>query len=173
MIDLKRQATEIVERYPEGRSRSALLPLLHRAQERDGYLSEDAMVEVASILKLTTAEVRSVATFYSMYHLKPKGRHVISVCHNIACSLKGAEQLIDGIEKHLGIVPGETTSDGVFTLERVECLAFCDRAPMLQVDYDTMHGPVHAHSVETLLSRLEPEPDQFDMFAPEFLPEDS
>lgn len=172
MIDLKYQSADIIELYPDGRSRSALLPLLHKAQERDGYLTEGAMVEIARILRLTTAEVASVATFYTMYHLKRKGRHVISVCHNLACSMNGADALIAGIEEHLGVASGETTADGEFTLERVECLAFCDMAPMLQIDYDAMHGPCDLARVESLLASVRAEPAELDMFGPDFPPED-
>lgn len=153
-IRLAAEATKLIERYPPGRSRSALVPLLHLVQERDGYVTEEGMTEVAEILEITSAQVRSVATFYTMFHLKPKGRHVIGVCQNLACTLNGAEDLIDSVERHLGIKCGETTRDGQFTLERAECLAACDLAPMLQIDYQTMHGPLSGHAAVTLIESV-------------------
>jgi NADH-quinone oxidoreductase E subunit len=141
-LSLAPLAREFVARYPEGKSRSALLPLLRAAQERDGYVTRDAIGEIADILEISPAEVSGVASFYHMLKLRPKGRHVVSVCHNLACSLVGAESLIGALRSHLGIEPGETTADGEFTLERAECLAACDLAPMLQIDYDWMVGPL-------------------------------
>lgn len=142
MIDLAERAQEIIGRYPPGRSRSALLPLLHLAQQRDGYLTQQGIDEVGSILTLSPAEVTAVATFYTMLHRSRKGRRVVSVCHNIACTLSGAEEVISAIENELGIKCGTTTADGAITLERAECLARCDLAPMMQVDYDEMIGPL-------------------------------
>lgn len=153
-VDLAGRAKEIVARYPTGRARSALLPLLHLVQERDGYVTEHGMKEVAEILGITAAEVSSVATFYSMYHLRPKGRHVISVCHNLACSLLGAERLIAAFEETVGAPAGGTSPDGEITLERAECLAACDMAPMIQIDYDHMMGPVAVDEVSSIVARL-------------------
>ena len=153
-MNLSAEAEKIIERYPPGRSRSALLPLLHLVQERDGYVTEEGMSEVGAILEITSAQVRSVATFYTMFHLKPKGRHVIGVCQNLACTLNGAEDLIDSLEGHLGVQCGETTGDGQFTLERAECLAACDLAPMLQIDYQTMHGPLTRDTAVALLESV-------------------
>lgn len=151
-IDLAAEAKAIAAKYPPGRSRSALLPLLHLVQERDGYLTDAGMAEVAEILGLSTADVRSVATFYTMYYLKPKGRSVISVCHNIACTLMGAERVVDALESRLGIRCGQTTPDGAVTLERVECLAACDLAPMLQVDHDRMIGPIDPTDIAEVIA---------------------
>lgn len=152
--DLATKAKEILRRYPTGRGRSALLPLLHLVQDRDGYVTEQGMRDVAQILGITPAEVNSVATFYSMYHLRPKGRHVISVCHNIACSLAGAERLIASFEENLGTAAGQMSADGDVTLERVECLAACDLAPMIQIDYDQMSGPIRIEEVPKILKDL-------------------
>lgn len=151
-IDLAAEAKTIVAKYPPGRSRSALLPLLHRVQERDGHVTDAGMAEVAEILGLSTADVRSVATFYTMYYLKPKGRSVISVCHTIACTLMGAERVVDALESRLGIRCGQTTPDGAVTLERVECLAACDLAPMVQIDHDRMLGPIDPADVAEVIS---------------------
>ena len=149
------QAQEILARYPPDRGRSAVMPLLRLAQERDGWVTPGAITEIGDILGLTSAEVLAVASFYSMYHLKPKGRHVISVCHNLACNLMGAERVIEHLEDTLGVgSEGETTADGAFTLERAECLAACDSAPCLQVDYDALHAKVTPESVEALIEEL-------------------
>ena len=132
-----------------------MMPLLRLAQERDGWVTPDAITEIGEIIGLTSAEVLAVATFYSMYHLKPKGRHVISVCHNLACNLMGAERVIEHLEDTLGVgSEGETTADGAFTLERAECLAACDAAPCLQIDYDALHAKVTPESVEALVEEL-------------------
>ncbi|MCW3037132.1 MAG: nuoE [Actinobacteria bacterium] len=131
------------------------MPLLRLAQERDGWVTAEAMAEIGDILGLSSAEVLAVASFYSMYHLKPKGRHVISVCHNLACNLMGAERVIEHLEDTLGVdSEGETTADGAFTLERAECLAACDAAPCLQVDYDALHAKMTPESVEALVEEL-------------------
>jgi NADH-quinone oxidoreductase subunit E len=154
-VSLTDQAQEILARYPPDRSRSAVMPLLRLAQERDGWVTPEAITEIGSILGLSSAEVLAVASFYSMYHLKPKGRHVISVCHNLACNLMGAERVIEHLEDTLGVgSEGETTVDGAFTLERAECLAACDSAPCLQVDYDALHAKITPESVEALVEEL-------------------
>jgi NADH-quinone oxidoreductase subunit E len=148
-------AKEILARYPPDRGRSAVMPLLRLAQERDGWVTPEAIAEIGGILGLSSAEVLAVASFYSMYHLKPKGRHVISVCHNLACNLMGAERVIEHLEDTLGVdSEGGTTADGAFTLERAECLAACDAAPCLQIDYDALHAKVTPESVEALVEEL-------------------
>lgn len=152
---LKEASVEILARYPAGRGRSAIMPLLRLAQERDGYVTSEAIAEVGEILGLSSAEVLAVASFYSMFHLKPKGRHVISVCHNLACNLMGAEGIIEHLEEVLGVgSEGGTTADGAFTVERAECLAACDAAPCLQVDYDAMHAKVTPEGAEALVEEL-------------------
>lgn len=123
---------ELVSRYPD--KRSALLPALWVAQEvYGGYLTADAMREVAEHLELPPAEVAGVATFYTMYNKEPVGRHRIEVCHNVSCMVLGAEELIHHCEHKLGIASGETTPDGTFTLDRVECLGACCNAPAVQI----------------------------------------
>ena len=127
------KATEIVNRYPEGNRKSALIPLLHLAQnEFGGYLSVEAMDYVARFMNLQPIEVYEVATFYSMFNLKPVGRFLLEICHTGPCAIRGAENLIDTLKMKLGVEVGETTPDGMFTLKRVECLAACGYAPMLQ-----------------------------------------
>jgi NADH-quinone oxidoreductase E subunit len=152
--DLKERASAIIRRYPSGRSRSALLPLLHLAQRRDGHITQAAIQEVAEILGLSTADVTGVATFYHMLHMKPKGRHVISVCHTLACSLAGAEKIITALERSVGVSCGQSSSDGELHLERAECLAHCEIAPMIQIDYDTMIGPVTEGSLAEILDQV-------------------
>jgi NADH-quinone oxidoreductase subunit E len=128
------KAKEIIARYPEGRQKSALIPILHLAQEQnDNWLSAEAMDCVASILNIKPIEVYEVATFYSMYNLKPVGKHVLEVCQTGPCMVSGADDIIDYIKEKLGINVGETTTDGMFTLKTVECLGACGYAPMLQL----------------------------------------
>lgn len=124
---------EIIKRYPEGKHKSALLPVLHLAQaEFDGWLSDDVMNYVASVLQLNPIEVFEVATFYSMYNTKPVGKYHLEVCQTGPCMAVGSDDIIDYIGKKLGIKVGETTADGMFTLKAVECLGSCGTAPMLQ-----------------------------------------
>lgn len=125
---------KIIKRYPEGRQKSALLPILHLAQaEFGGWLSPETMDYVASILHLQPIEVYEVASFYSMYNLRPVGKCVLEVCRTGPCMLRGADDIVEYLENKLGIKDGETTDDGMFTLKTVECLASCGTAPMMQV----------------------------------------
>jgi NADH-quinone oxidoreductase subunit E len=125
---------EIVARYPEGKQKSALIPVLHLAQEEfGGWLSAEAMDYVASLLKLEPIEVYEVATFYSMYNLKPVGKYLFEVCQTGPCMLNGSDNIIDYIKQKLNINVGETTADGLFTLKTVECLGACGYAPMMQL----------------------------------------
>jgi NADH-quinone oxidoreductase subunit E len=125
---------EIIKRYPEGKQKSALLPVLHIAQhEFGGWLSAPAMDYVASLLQIKPIEVYEVATFYSMYNLKKVGKCMIEFCHTGPCMLKGVEELIDYTEKKLGIKKGQSTPDGKFTIKGVECLGACGYAPMAQI----------------------------------------
>ena len=127
----------IIKRYPEGKHKSALIPVLHIAQaEFDGWLSAQTMDYVASVLNIQPVEVYEVASFYSMFNLKPIGKCHIEVCRTSSCWLRGAEELIDHLEKKLKIKVGETTPDGMFTLKTVECLGSCGTAPMMQVGAD-------------------------------------
>src|SRR3954467_774916 len=127
------RAREVIARYPQ--QRSALIPLLHLAQEQDGYLAEDAMTHLAELLDVTPAEVLGTASFYEMFKREPVGRYLVGVCTNISCLLNGAYELLEHAETRLGVRDGGTTDDGVFTLESMECLAACGGAPCLQVNY--------------------------------------
>jgi NADH-quinone oxidoreductase subunit E len=130
-------ANSIIERYPANRKKSALIPLLHLAQaEFDGWLSPQSMDYVASLLGILPIEVYEVASFYSMFNLKPVGKCLLEVCRTAPCWLKGADDLVQHLENKLKIKVGETTSDGMFTLKTVECLGSCGTAPMLQCGAD-------------------------------------
>jgi NADH-quinone oxidoreductase subunit E len=132
--DKLKKVQEIIARYPDGKQKSALIPVLHLAQEEfGGWLSAEAMDYVASLLSLEPIEVYEVATFYSMYNLKPVGRYLFEVCQTGPCMLNGSDQIIDYIKEKLGIGVGETTADGLFTLKTVECLGACGYAPMMQL----------------------------------------
>jgi len=127
------EVQQIIARYPEGRHKSALLPVLHLAQQEfGGWLSTEAMDYVAGLLQLQPIEVYEVATFYSMYNLQPVGKHLLEVCQTGPCMLNGSEAIVAHIYERLGIRPGQTTPDGLFTLKTVECLGACGYAPMLQ-----------------------------------------
>lgn len=128
------KVNEIIARYPEGKQKSALLPLLHLAQDSfGGWLSAETMDYVAELLQITPIEVYEVATFYSMYNTKPVGKYLFEVCQTGPCMLNGSDNIIDYIGKTLSIKPGETTTDGLFTLKTVECLGACGYAPMMQL----------------------------------------
>jgi NADH-quinone oxidoreductase subunit E len=125
---------EIIARYPEGKHKSALIPLLHLAQEEfGGWLDVPSMDYVAGLLDIKPIEVYEVATFYSMFNMKPVGKYVLEVCQTGPCMLNGSDQIIDHIKNKLGIQAGETSADGLFTLKPVECLGACGYAPMMQL----------------------------------------
>lgn len=130
LVEFKR----LVARYPDGKQKSALLPILHLAQNTfGGWLSVESMDYVAELLNLIPIEVYEVATFYSMFNLKPVGKYMFEVCQTGPCMLNGSDEIIAYIGNKLGIKPGETTSDGLFTLKTVECLGACGYAPMMQL----------------------------------------
>jgi NADH-quinone oxidoreductase subunit E len=128
------EVQRIIGFYPEGKQKSAVIPVLHLAQkEFGGWLSAETMDYVASLLQLEPIEVYEVATFYSMYNLKPVGKYMFEVCQTGPCMLNGSDDIIKYIHEKLGIKPGETSSDGMFTLKTVECLGACGYAPMMQL----------------------------------------
>jgi NADH-quinone oxidoreductase subunit E len=126
-------AGRIIARYP--RPKSALIPLLHLAQQQDGYVADDAMEHLAELVGITPAEVLGTCSFYEMFKREPVGKFLVNVCTNISCVLVGADELLAHAEQRLGLTAGETTADGTFTLEGVECIAACTEAPCLQVNY--------------------------------------
>jgi NADH-quinone oxidoreductase E subunit len=133
MSDFAAEVREVAAQYPE--SRSAVLPALRLAQERHGgWLPPDAFIEVADALDLTPGYCKGVATFYDMFHLEPVGRHLVEVCTNICCGLRGAQDVLAAFEAELGIAPGETTADGEFTLRAVECIGGCGWPTVVAVD---------------------------------------
>ena len=129
-----KEVQRIISFYPEGKQKSAVIPVLHLAQQEfGGWLSVETMNYVASLLNIEPIEVYEVATFYSMYNLKPVGKYMFEVCHTGPCMLNGSDNIIKYIGDKLGIKPGETTADGMFTLKTVECLGACGYAPMMQL----------------------------------------
>jgi NADH-quinone oxidoreductase subunit E len=148
------KAKWIVSRYPEGKQKSALLPLLHLAQEQNNnWLSTEAMDYVAEFLNIKPIEVYEVATFYSMYNMKPVGKHLLEVCQTGPCMVSGADDIIDYIKQKLNINVGETTADGMFTLKTVECLGACGYAPMLQLG-ENFREHLTKEKVDQLISEL-------------------
>jgi NADH-quinone oxidoreductase subunit E len=149
--ELRQEADRIIAKYPN--PRSAVLPLLFLVQSVDGYLTEDGMREVAGILDLTPAQVLASASFYTMLKKRPQGEYLISVCRNIACTHRGAGKVLSALEERLGVDEGGTTDDGRFSLETAECLATCDGAPSLQVNYEDFYDVTPDAAVE-LVDRL-------------------
>lgn len=144
----------IISRYPEGKEKSALIPILHLAQDEfGGWLSPQSMDYVADLLKLRPVEVYEVASFYSMFNLRPVGHYVLEVCQTGPCCLNGADDIIQYLKDKLQISSGETTTDGMFTLKTVECLASCGSAPMMQIG-KKYHENLTPSSIDLLLSEL-------------------
>ena len=142
-------------RYPENQRRSAVLGALRAVQHEEGYLSTPMMDAVAEYLRIPAMEVYEAASFYSMYELKPVGRHTIAVCDNVSCMLRGADRIIEHLEKKLGVKLGESTADGRFYLKREEeCLAACCGAPMMQVDH-VYYENLTPERVDEILAKLE------------------
>ena len=153
MSSLYDEIQEVRARYPEG-SRSAVLPALRLAQERDGWLSRATLEEVADALEVTPAFCYSIATFYDMLHLEPVGRHTIDVCTNLPCALSGAQRVVEAFESELGIRAGETTPDGEVTLRTVECLGGCGYATVVAVD-DRYRQHVRPDTVPEIVGGLD------------------
>jgi NADH-quinone oxidoreductase subunit E len=130
-------ASEIIGRYP--RSKSAVIPLLHLAQEQEGWVTREAMLQIADLTGVTAAEVLGTGSFYEMFKFHPVGRYMVNVCTNISCQLLGGEELLNHVESTLGISAGDTTEDGLFTVEEVECVAACTEAPCFTVNYRYFH----------------------------------
>jgi NADH-quinone oxidoreductase subunit E len=126
----------ILAKYPAGQKRSAVMPLLYLAQRENGYLTKQSLQDIADVLDLSTTEVASIVGFYSLYYDKPAGRYRVQVCTDLPCALRGAEEFLEKLCENLGIRVGDTTADGLVTVEHVMCLAGCDKAPMFQVQSD-------------------------------------
>jgi NADH-quinone oxidoreductase subunit E len=157
------RAREIVARYPK--SRSALLPMLHLVQSEEGYVSAEGVGLCAEVLGLTKAEVGAVATFYTMYKRRPCGDFLVSVCTNLSCQLLGGEQIYEELKEHLGVGHDQTTPDGTITFEHAECLAACDFAPVVTVNYEfyDFQTPESAKALVEAIQRGErPKPTRGD-----------
>ena len=146
---------DVVSRYPEGKQKSALLPILHFVQAEFGWVSAPAMDNVADYLKIQDIEVYEVATFYSMYFMRPQGKYMLEVCRTGPCCLVGAEKIMDHIEQKLGVKEGDVTPDGLFSWRGVECLAACGYGPVLQISPEyTFYEKLTNESVDQLISDL-------------------
>jgi NADH-quinone oxidoreductase subunit E len=146
-----RLAREIIGRYPK--ARSATIPLLHLAQEQDGYVTNEAMSHIGELVGASSAEVFGTASFYEMFKFEPVGKYLINICGTMSCALLGAEELMHHAEERLGIKMGSTTADGKITLERAECQAACTEAPCLQVNYRYRYR-VTPDQLDTLIDDL-------------------
>jgi NADH-quinone oxidoreductase subunit E len=149
----------ILEKYPE--KRSAVLPLMYLAQEAYGYLSKEAMVDVADNIGIDPTEVLSLAGFYTLFYEEPVGKYVLEICNDLPCALRGADEFVDIACEKLGIGVGETTPDGLFSLKTVMCLAACDKAPMLQVNLK-YEEELDEEKFDALISRLRAASDEND-----------
>jgi NADH-quinone oxidoreductase subunit E len=139
--ELREQAGEIMARYPKGRERSAMMPLLYLAQSAEGRVSREGLREVADLLGLKTAEVEAVASFYTMLRLRETGKHVVSVCTNLSCALRGAKDVYEAAHRAAGMPRGrECSDDGLFTIHEEECLGLCEHAPAVQIDFAAHDG---------------------------------
>ncbi len=156
---VKKQIDHWIAKYPPQQKRSAVVAALLLAQEKNGgWLSDSVMNEIATYLELTRIEVYEVATFYDMFELKPVGQHKISVCTNIACMLRGSDDILAAIKNRLNIDPGQITADGKFYLREVECMAACTSAPMCQIDDKKYHENLTPQKMLELIDQLDREP---------------
>jgi NADH-quinone oxidoreductase subunit E len=158
------EARAIIGRYPAGRERSAIMPLLYVAQSLEGHVSRDGLREVAGLLGITTAEVEAVASFYTMFRLRPTGRHLINVCTNLSCMLRGAKDVYEAAHQAAGMAHGqELSEDGLVTLHEEECLGVCEFAPAVQIDFAN-HDNVTPQRMRELIEALRagqvPEPSR-------------
>lgn len=149
----KAKLEEIAARYPPEHRRSAILPAIYLAQQQLGYLTANAMREVASTIGCTPAEVDDVVSYYTMFHTKPVGTYLLQVCRTLSCALNGAERLTEALQEKLGIKPGERDASGEFTLLEVECLGACDRAPVVMINDHWQEG-VQPDQVDRLIDDL-------------------
>jgi len=149
---MMQQMNEVVKKFPQDKEKSALIRILHIAQAEYGWVSVPVMNKIAEFLKIKAIEVYEVATFYTMFHLQPVGKHVLEVCRTGPCMLVGSDQLIEHIEKKLNIKVGETTSDGMFTLKTAECLGGCGYGPLLQCR-NKYHEHLSIEKVDALIEQ--------------------
>ncbi|MFA6086412.1 NADH-quinone oxidoreductase subunit NuoE [Mucilaginibacter sp.] len=153
--ELISQFADVVSRYPEGKQKSALLPILHLVQAEFGWVSVPAMDKVAEYLSIQPIEVYEVASFYTMYFLKPQGKYMLEVCRTGPCEIVGATPIMEHIEETLGVKEGDVTPDGLFSWRGVECLAACGFGPVLQIGPEyTFYEKLTTESVDTLINDL-------------------
>jgi NADH-quinone oxidoreductase subunit E len=150
--ETREKAREIIARYPK--TRSALLPMLHLVQSEEGFVSPEGITLCADELGLTKAEVAAVATFYTMYKRRPVGDYLVSVCTNTMCGVLGGDKAYEAVSEHLGVGHDETSADGRFTLEHAECLAACDYAPVMTINYE-FFDQIDADSAVDIVRRLQ------------------
>jgi NADH-quinone oxidoreductase subunit E len=143
---------KVLVKYPADRKKSAVMPLLYLAQRDGGHVTKHDLAEIGEILGMTTTEVASIVGFYSLYHDKPAGKYRIQVCNDLPCALRGADEFLEKLCENVGIQVGETTDDGLVTIEAVMCLAGCDKAPMFQVQ---SYDGIEYHEDQTVESTLE------------------
>ena len=155
--ELVEKANLIIELYPE--KRSALGPLLYLAQEKDGHISNDSIVEISNLIGITEVQVKSVASFYSMYKEEQTGKYLLSVCKSISCEINDSRSVINSVKDFTGLENYETDSDKVFTFEEVECIGACGGAPAVQVNYETVEGLTPEKSIQMCEWLKEERPD--------------
>jgi NADH-quinone oxidoreductase subunit E len=148
IVELSKNAESIIQKYPH--KRSAVLPLLHLVQSVDGYVSNNGIEFIANVLDLQISEIASVSSFYSMFRKSPGGKYVIGVCKTALCAVMGADKLLANLSKYLDIKNGETTPDGMFTLEEIECNAACDYAPVVMINWEFMDNQNTQSVIETI-----------------------
>ena len=140
------RAKKIIELYPQ--KRSALGPLLYLAQEKEGYIDDDSVVEISKLIGITEVQVRSVASFYTMYKQEPSGKYLLSVCKSISCEINNSKEVIDNIKEFTGLANNETDIESTFTFEEVECIGACGGAPAVQINYETVEGVTPTKALE-------------------------
>jgi NADH-quinone oxidoreductase subunit E len=150
--DTEKKFQWLLTRYPQ--KKAVLIPLLHHVQNEVGYLSSEAMEYVAKRMELSPARIKEVASFYSLFRFKPCGKFTLQVCQNLSCHLLGAENVIEKIKEKLSISEGDVSADGLFSLERVECLASCSTAPVMQVNNWDFHENLDVEKIEKVLEAL-------------------
>jgi NADH-quinone oxidoreductase subunit E len=150
----RQEAADLIARYPEGQARSALLPMLHLVQSEQGYVTPDGIAFCADTLGITKAQVAAVATFYTMYKRSPTGEYLVSVCTNTLCGMLGGDEIFAALKEHLGVGNNQTTKDGKITLEHAECLAACDYAPVVTVNYEFFDNQT-VGSARNIVSQLQ------------------
>lgn len=155
--DLLDKANKIIELYPQ--KRSALGPLLHIAQNKDGYISDDSVEVISGLVGITEVQVKSVASFYSMYKQEPTGKYLISVCKSISCEILDSKSVIDAVKDFTGLDNNETDEEELFTFEAVECIGACGGAPAMQVNYETVEGLTAENAINLCSWLKEKQPD--------------